>query len=165
MCQLASERDISMKNLNFLIESFVYSYSNYFPLIWHFCKTRSLQEIEHVQKQDLQHFCEDFKSGCSKSLQKSNKSLQATQKLRLPCTEIYKILNQLIPGLMSDIFKLLFSNRAARKRQVLNLETKRPNQVKFGEKSLKVLGPKISHHISSLQKIFRLLKISLSFYF
>ena len=47
------------------------------------------------------------------------------------------------PEFMSNIFKSLFSNRAARKQQVLTLETLSTNQVKFGEESLKALGPKI----------------------
>ena len=57
-----------------------------------------------------------------------------TQRLRSLCTEIYKTLNQLNPGFMSNIFKLSTSNRAARKQQVLNLETIRPNQVNLVEK-------------------------------
>ena len=52
------------------------------------------------------------------------------------------------PESMSNIFKSLFSNRAARKQQVLTLETLNTNQVKFGEESLKALGPKIQNNFS-----------------
>ena len=52
------------------------------------------------------------------------------------------------PKSMSNIFKSLFSNRAARKQQVLTLETLNTNQVKFGEESLKALGPKIQNNFS-----------------
>ena len=48
---------------------------------------------------------------------------------------------------MSNIFKLPSPNRAARKQQVLNLETTRPNQFNFGEKSLRSLGPKIWNNL------------------
>ena len=48
---------------------------------------------------------------------------------------------------MSDIFKLSSSNRVARKQQILNLETIRLNQVNFGEKRLRALGPKIWNNL------------------
>ena len=56
---------------------------------------------------------------------------------------------------MSNISKSSFSNRAACKKQVVNLETTRPNQVNFDGKSLTALGPKYgttSHQILSLLK-------------
>ena len=55
-----------------------------------------------------------------------------TQRLRSLCIEIYKTLNQLNPGFMSNVLKLSSSNRAARKQQVLYLETIKLNQVNFG---------------------------------
>ena len=58
---------------------------------------------------------------------------------------------------MSNIFKLSSSNRAARKQQVLNLETIRANQVNFYEKSLRALVPKIWNnlppHIKSVENL------------
>ena len=46
-------------------------------------------------------------------------------------------------GFMSNIFELSFSNRAARKQEVLYLETIRSNQVIFFKKRLRALGLKI----------------------
>ena len=48
----------------------------------------------------------------------------ATQRYRLPSTEIYKTLNELNPRFMSNIFILSCSNKAARKQQVVNFQTK-----------------------------------------
>ena len=44
---------------------------------------------------------------------------------------------------MSNIFEVKSSDRPVRTQQNLNLKVVRANQVKFGEKSLRVLGPKI----------------------
>ena len=63
------------------------------------------------------------------------------------CTEIYNTLNQLNPGFFSDIFKLSSSNRAARKQQVLNLETTRPSHFNFSEKNLRALDRKIWNNL------------------
>ena len=101
---------------------------------------------------------DNFESDYSELLQKSNKTTMTTQRhFASLFTEIYKTLNQLNPVFMSNIFKLLFSNRAARKQQVLNLETIRPNQVNFAETSLRALGRKIWNnlppHIKSAENL------------
>ena len=44
---------------------------------------------------------------------------------------------------MSNIFEVKSSDRPARSQQNLNLKVVRDNQVKSGEKSLRILGPKI----------------------
>ena len=44
---------------------------------------------------------------------------------------------------MSNIFEVKSFDRPARSWQNLNLEVVRANQVKFGEKGLRVIGPKI----------------------
>ena len=44
---------------------------------------------------------------------------------------------------MSNIFKAKSSKRPVCNQQNLNLKVVRANQVEFGEKSLRVLGPKI----------------------
>ena len=65
------------------------------------------------------------------------------QRLRTLCLEICKTLRQLNPCFMSNIFEVKSSDRPVRSQQNLNLKVVRANQVKFGEKSLRVLGPKI----------------------
>ena len=44
---------------------------------------------------------------------------------------------------MSNIFKVISSDRPVRSQQYLNLKVARAIQVKFGEKSLRILRPKI----------------------
>ena len=65
------------------------------------------------------------------------------QRLRTLCLEIFKTLHQLNPCFISNIFEVKSTDRPIRSQQYLNLKVVRANQVKFGEKSLRILGPKI----------------------
>ena len=65
------------------------------------------------------------------------------QRLRALCLDNFKTLHQLNPPSMSNIFEIKLFDRPARSRQNLNLKVVRADQVKFSEKSLRVLGPKI----------------------
>ena len=65
------------------------------------------------------------------------------QRLRTLCLKIFKTLHQLNPCFMSNIFEVKSSDRPIRSQQYQNLKVVTANQVKFVEKSLRVLGPKI----------------------
>ena len=65
------------------------------------------------------------------------------QRLRTLCLEIFKTLHQLSPCFMTNIFEVKSSDRPVRSQQNLNLKVARANQVKYGEKNLRVLGAKI----------------------
>ena len=59
------------------------------------------------------------------------------------CAEIYKTRIKLNPEFMNNIFKVKEDKRLVRERYKVNLETPEWNPVTFGEKYLKVHGPKI----------------------
>ena len=66
---------------------------------------------------------------------------------------------------MTDIFKLTDSEKPARKQNALNLNITRTNQVRYGERSLRDLGPEIWNNLPAHIKsplIFSLLSIYLS---
>ena len=65
------------------------------------------------------------------------------QRLRTLCLKIFETLHQLNPCFMSNIFEVKSSDRPIRSQQYQNLKVVTANQVKFVEKSLRVLGPKI----------------------
>ena len=54
---------------------------------------------------------------------------------------------------MTDIFKLSDSKKPARKQNVLNLNVTRPNQVRYGERSLRNLGRKIWNNLPAHIKL------------
>ena len=69
-------------------------------------------------------------------------------RLRILCVEICKTINKLNSEFMNNIFKVEEYKRLVREQYELNLETPEWNQVTFGEKSLKVQGPKIWNSVS-----------------
>ena len=70
------------------------------------------------------------------------------------CIEIFKSLN-INPSFIKDIFKLRMTNRPTREKYKLNLEIPKSNQVRFGTKSLRYLGPKVLELFAIPNKIFR----------
>ena len=59
------------------------------------------------------------------------------------CLEFQKIVNNLNPSFMKQIFELRESNRSAREKYQLNLNIRSYNQTAFGKKSLRIFGPKV----------------------
>ena len=97
---------LGFKERKILIESFVYSNFNYYPLVWHFCNQQSSQKVKNLQKRALQFLQNDYTSSYDNLLVNSNKSTMAIQRLRtLLCLEIFKTLHQLNLCFMSNIFQ------------------------------------------------------------
>ena len=95
------------------------------------------------KKSALQLLYNDFESNDSQLLDKKKKSTMAVVRLSYLCLEIHKTINRLNPVFMTDIFKLSDSKKPTRKQSLLDLNVTRPNQVRYGERILRVLGPKI----------------------
>ena len=79
------------------------------------------------------------------------------QRLRTHCLQIFKTLHQLNPCFISNIFEVKSSDRPVRSQQNLNLKVVRANQSKSGEKSLRVLRPKIwdrPPHVKNAESLF-----------
>ena len=61
---------------------------------------------------------------------------------------------------MKQIFELRENNRNVREKYRLNLNIPNDNQVTFGKKSLRIVGPKTVYHTTlNLQKILKLSKL------
>ena len=73
------------------------------------------------------------------------------------CIEIYKLINNINPTYMNEIFKLRKISRAVCSNYKLNLDVPTINQVSFGGKSLRYYRPKIwnslSFHIKSSENL------------
>ena len=107
--------------------------------MWHFGKAVSLQDIENIQKRTLK-----FRKILTKApLNIFKNQIEVPWQLEDLGLYVQKLtLIQLNPGCLANIFRLSSLDRAASKQQDLNLKTIRPNQVKFGKKTLRTLGPK-----------------------
>ena len=64
----------------------------------------------------------------------------------------FKTLNHLNPSFMSNIFELKTPAKPNRSQQDLHSKVAKPNQVKFGKKSFRALGPKIWNNLTPLVK-------------
>ena len=71
------------------------------------------------------------------------------------CVLKFSKLSDFSPSFIKDIFKLGMMNRPAREKYKLNLEIPKSNQVRFGTKSLRYLGPKVLELFAITNKIFR----------
>ena len=94
-----------------LVNSFIYSNFNYFPLVLMFSSKRSLNKMENLQKRALRFILDDYTSSYELLLEKSGKSIINLERKRLLCIEVFKTLNSVNPCFMfyatSPDFQLL----------------------------------------------------------
>ena len=140
-----------------LINSFILSKLNYCPLVWSISSAKSLNKVENLQKRALRFLHNDYSSSYEELLKKSGKSTVNVSNYRSLCIEIFKTLNDINPSFIKDIFKLRMTNLLTREKYEVNLEIPNLNQVRFGTKSLRYLGPKVWNslpcHIKSSENL------------
>ena len=124
-----------------LVQSFVFSNFNYCPLVWYFSSSKSLQKIERIQERALRFLYNDHKSSYDDLLIRSKKCTMQVARQRTLCIEIFKTIKNLNLPFMQSIFCSRTSKNPSRNPN--NLSHFRPNQVTFGSKSLKAIGPQI----------------------
>ena len=132
-------RYLGFKEKEVLINSFVYANFNYCPLIWHFCPAKSARKIEKIQLRALQILYNDFESDYEALLSKSGKCTMEIRRLRTLGIEVFKTLQKLNPVFMKEIF----SKKKWLTHRPNNLEVNVHKTAKYGDKSLRTLGPKI----------------------
>ena len=148
------------KFLKFWLSSF-----DYCPLVWFISSAKSLKKVENLQKRAFRFLQNDYHSSHETLLHKSGKTTVNVRNLRNLYKEIFKSLKNLNPVLLTEIFYFKESNRPVGEKYQLNLQIPKINQVRFGTKSLRCLGPKIwiilPYHIKTSEKLIfskRLLK-------
>ena len=104
----------------------------------------------------------DYESSYNELLRLSGNCAINVRLKRNLCVEIYKILNDLNPSFIQEIFETRKTKRAVRERYKKNLEIPRVNQALFGTKNLRFYRPKIwnslPHHIKAVKNYY-ILKI------
>ena len=118
-----------------LINSYFYSNFKYCPLVWMFSSAKLLNKLETLQKRALRFLYEDYVLSYEELLQKAGRETMKVNRLRSLCTEIYKLINNINPMYMNEIFKLRKISRAVCSHYKLNLDVPTINQVSFGGKS------------------------------
>ena len=106
--------------------------------MWHFCSKKSVKNIEKIQERALRILYNDLFSDFEFILNKSGKSTMEVKRLRTLALEVFKTLN-MNPEYMKEIFhKAAFTTH-----RPLNLEVNENHTTKYGNKSLRCLGPHI----------------------
>ena len=137
------KRFLDFEEKKTLINSYFYSNFNHCPLVWMFSSAKSLNKVESLQKRALRFLYDNYDSSYESILKIAGKSTVNVNRLRSLCIEIFKTLNNINPAFMNEMFELSKTNRAVRNQYKLNLEVPIINQVTFGAKSIRYLGPKI----------------------
>ena len=127
------------KELEVMLNSFIYSNFNYCPLVWHFSSNKSLEKIEKIHKRCLRLVLNDYDSDYKTLLEKSGKDSMKIKRIKTLATEVFKTINDLNPSFMKNIF----TSKTMAKVRPYDLLVKSRNSEKYGNKSLMALGPKI----------------------
>ena len=134
---------MGFKEKEILLNSFVYSNFNYCPLVWHFCSAKSVKKIEKIEERALRILYNDFSSDFESILNKSGKSTMEVKRPRTLALEIFKTINNMNPEHMKEIFhKTAFTTH-----RPLNLKVNENHTTKYGNKSLRYLGPHIRNSL------------------
>ena len=130
---------IGNKEMEILINSFIYSIFNYCQIVWHLSSCKLTAKIEKIHKRCLRIILNDNTSDYQALLEMSKKPSMEIKRLRNLATEIFKTVNNLNPSFMKNIFTSKENVRV----QPHNIVVKSHNSAAYGDKSLMTLGPKI----------------------
>ena len=158
------QKFLSFEEKEVLINSYFMANFNYCPLVWMFSNVISLKKIENLQKQALKFLYKSYNTSYEDLLSKSGFSSMNLKRLRKPCVEIFKTLNNLNPSFMKEILSLRQMDRLVREKYKLNLDIPSYNQVTFVCKAFTFLGPKTWNsfhcHIKSAENLASFKKIN-----
>ena len=95
---------IGNKEMEILINSFIYSIVNYCQIVWHLSSCKLTAKIEKIHKRCLRIILNDNTSDYQAVLEMSKKPSMEIKRLRNLATEIFKTVNNLNPSFMKNIF-------------------------------------------------------------
>ena len=114
-----------------VMEAFIESQFNYFPLIWMFYSRTLNNKINRLQERALRIIYSDYKSLFCELLEKDKSFPIHHKHIQSLAIEIHKFLYNLFPCIINNIFKV---NQTVpydfRKRNVLR--SRNPNSVRYG---------------------------------
>ena len=83
---------LGKKELEVIINSFIYSNFNYCPLVWHFSSCKALRKIENIHKRCLRMIHNDYDSDYETLLKISGTSTMQIKRIKQLAIEILKLL-------------------------------------------------------------------------
>ena len=130
---------LSTDSKRLAVNSFTLSNFNYCPLVWNFASSKSINRVEKIQERALRIINNDNISSYSTLLENHKKTTIKVKNLQILATEIFKTLQNINPSYIKDIFQI--SNNRTSSRLKYNIKSQSFKKVKFGKKSLRILGP------------------------
>ena len=131
---------VGMKNRILMANSYVLSYFNYCPLVWHFCGAGSTHKIEKIHERALRWVYDDYVSAYSDILKTSNSTTLYLKRVCIIAQETYKVINNQSPSYLSELIRFRNSRYPTRNTDI-DIYVPRVNQVKFGNRSFKYEAP------------------------
>ena len=132
---------MSLNKRKLIMNAFISSQFSYCPLIW-MCHSRSLNSrINRIHERALRIVYKDYDSSFESLLEKSGSVKIHQRNLQTLATEIYKVMHDLSPTLMNEIFQLKDSTYNLRKNTTF--KTRNVKSVYYGTETISYLGPKI----------------------
>ena len=130
---------LSTDSKRLAVNSFTLSNFNYCPLVWNFASSKLINRVEKIQERALRIINNDNISSYSTLLENHKKTTIKVKNLQILATEIFKTLQNINPSYIKDIFQI--SNNRTSSRLKYNIKSQSFKKVKFGKKSLRILGP------------------------
>ena len=124
-----------------IMKAFITSQFSYCPLVWMFHSRKLNNRINHLHERCLRIAYNDKVSSFDELLKKDGSVTIHHRNVQLLAIEIYKVINNLSPQIMHDIFQIREPKYELRNKNHLMLSM--PKTVRYGTESLRFLGPKI----------------------
>ena len=124
-----------------IMKAFIISQFSYCPLVWMFHSRKLNNRINNLHERCLRIAYNDKVSSFEDLLKNDGSVTIHHRNVQLLAIEIYKVINNLSPQIMHEIFQMREPKYELRNNNHLNLCM--PKSVRYGTESLRFLGPKI----------------------
>ena len=128
------------KQRQIIMKSFIHSQFGYCPLVWMFHSRKLNNRINKIHERSLRIVYDDSKSTFRELLNKDNSFTIHERNIQTLAIELYKVVNELSPQLMSQVFPLKKYVKYFSKNPFM---TRNVRTVRYGTETLAHLGPKI----------------------
>ena len=123
-----------------IMKTFIQSQFGYCPLIWMFCGRTINKRINRIQERSLRIVYNDYESTYNDLLTNDKSFTVHHRNIQTLAIEIYKVINDISPAIMKEIF-VVKENRRYNSKELF--ETHNIHTEHYGKESLSYLGPKI----------------------
>ena len=132
-------KNLSKLNRLTIFHTFIMSNFNFCPLSWHFCSVSNTKKIEKIQERALRFVYEDYSISYEDLLSKAKLPSLHVRRIRSMAIEIFKILNNIAPPVLSDLVQKRNSKYNFRYSNILQIP--QINTTRYGHNSFRYAAP------------------------